>query len=310
MNSQKIKTENRKKNNLPELNYLISIFSISVFSISVFLISNLCLYAAFFDSINTGARQFALAGSYLAISDDAYATNPAGLGQISAHQVGASHNSIYDVSDLGDNLFSGVIHYGRGSVQVGLRRFGILGEYSEDTYLIGYGREVTDDFWAGFNYKVLGVSAPGYSKTGDNLYKGGSFSISFDIGLLIHFYNNFKFAFVLNNINSPEFKMLSSSPESEKLNMDAGAGLTYSIMENMLFSLEYWKISGDFKVGSEISISDAFFLRLGTNKNNFTGGIGTKFYVYKGMSAQIDFGFSSHRILGFSHQVSTIFRWQ
>ncbi|MEW6041588.1 MAG: tetratricopeptide repeat protein [Elusimicrobiota bacterium] len=40
MNSQKIKTENEKKNKLLELNYLIS-----VFSISILLISNLCLYA-------------------------------------------------------------------------------------------------------------------------------------------------------------------------------------------------------------------------------------------------------------------------
>jgi len=284
------------------------VIKLLVLLITIHLITNHCLYSAF-DVLNTGARPYALGGAYSAISDDAYATNPAGFSSIEKFEISANYNNLYSVSDIENYYFSFVLPANKNVLGFSFHRLGISGIYYEDIYFLRYARAILEKTSLGLNFKFYGISAPGYETLDDILYKGEKIFSGYDIGFLYNLSDELKIAALGTDLNSPGYKLLASSPDSEKIKSDFIFAVCYTKFNKIVFTGEYQFFNSELRLGSEVSISDILFVRLGSNRNNFTGGIGIRISTSRKTLTQFDFGFAMHRTLGLSYQISTIFRW-
>ena len=262
-----------------------------------------------FNVLNTGARPFAMGNAYSAISDDAYAVNPAGLSWIEELQVSTNYNSMYSVHDIENYYWAFIMPVKDATMGVSFLRAGISGAYYEDTYFLRFSRGLSPIISLGVNFKLFSVSAPGYGSTGDPLYKGPKTFSGYDVGFYYGRDREFRFAVLGMNLNSPGYKLLESSPSPERLNADFIFAGVYTLFDKMIFSAEYQLVDAELRLGSEVSIADLLFVRLGTNRNNWTGGAGIRPGAIKNVSLQFDMGFAMHRTLGMSYQASTIVRW-
>ncbi len=289
-------------------NIKCKIIKVLLFTLYSLLFTIHYLYGAF-DILNTGARPYALGSAYSAISDDAYAINPAGLSSIKEFEISANYNNLYSINDIENYHFSFVLPVTRNIFGFSFLRNGISGIYYEDTYFLKYGRSIFERTSLGLNFKFYSLSAPGYEKLDDSLYKGPAIFSGYDIGFLHNLSDEFKIAILGTDINSSGFKLLSSTPESEKIKSDFILAICYTKSEKIILTTEYQFFNSEFRIGGEVSISEILFVRLGSNRNNFTGGTGIKINTSQKTSAQFDFGFAMHRTLGLSYQISMIFRW-
>lgn len=263
-----------------------------------FLVS--CLYGIFDSSQSFSARALSLGGAYAALSDDATGinTNPAGISQIKDVEVCGVYSPLYS-DECYYELLAVVLPYGYNTFGISFIRNAIRGTYSEDSYSLAYSRILKRNVFFGFNLKVLSISSPGYEKYEDPAYSGGKMAMAYDIGYMHKIFQWLSAGLKLENANSPEIKLLSTS-SGEKLKTQIKSGIAFK-PKNAILSIEY-NPGSSICLGSEITFAKFFSIRAGVNEKRVTSGFGISYKKIK-----TDFGFLFHKELGILYRTGISF---
>ncbi|MFC2061146.1 OmpA family protein [Elusimicrobiota bacterium] len=228
--------------------------------------------SAHFEDIGVGARAIGMGGAYTAIAEDAYAMyyNPACLGGVKWKDMGMNYEKLH--WGLGDSssIGGGYAGYAQEIKSIGKRKIGgtagfgwlnfsLSRFYSNNTIILGYGREIVykikneeDPGWikkilnhfgegrmsAGLNLKILrkGYGSTEYTEnavdldTGqhyggrDPVFKNGysRTGFSIDVGFLYKLNDWNRFALVIKDINSPNMGMMEKDKVSRRLKIGYG----------------------------------------------------------------------------------------
>jgi len=255
------------------------------------------LLSANFIGMNWGARPMALGETYVGLANDPSAVfwNPAGLSYVNTYSLLASHQNLYEIGDLYNQMVAvsiplKFVHIGAGWSQINL-----LDEYAEQVIAVSaasiiWYKDIPIRF--GLSLDNYSVRVPGY----DDAKDASKFDI--DAGLITTPLKNFSIGFVARNIFEPSIKLLS---ENEKLNRNFTLGTHYRWRDVVNFLLDYqWdKDESSVHFGWEIWFFDVFAPRIGLNREYLTVGFGLKAKHWN-----LDGAVYSHEELGSTYRVS------
>ncbi|MBN2018583.1 MAG: conjugal transfer protein TraF [Candidatus Cloacimonetes bacterium] len=255
------------------------------------------LLSANFIGMNWGARPMALGETYVGLANDPSAVfwNPAGLSYVNTYSILASHQNLYEIGDLYNQMVAvsiplKFVHLGAGWSQINL-----LNEYAEQVIAVSaasiiWYKNIPIRF--GLSLDNYSLRVPGY----DDAKDASKFDI--DAGLITTPLKNFSIGFVARNIFEPSIKLLS---ENEKLNRNFTLGTHYRWRDVVNFLLDYqWdKDESSVHFGWEIWFFDVFAPRIGLNREYLTVGFGLKAKHWN-----LDGAVYSHEELGSTYRVS------
>jgi hypothetical protein len=257
--------------------------------IATFILCGHCSGA--FEHAITGARPTGLGGAFVALADDpdALFVNPAGLTRLDGNTLCASYSRPFGLRNLSLGALEYVHPTGRVGWGMGLRSFG-NGLYQEHIFGLSHGHTIGTGLQLGVTVKVYSLSIERF---------GSASTCGVDVGGLIQLSKKLHTGCCLHNINSPR---LGNS--GEQLRRRLHIGLRSNPEENLILVAELQKDTADplrFRFGQEYRISPFLAIRLGlsTGPTTFTGGAG--FYIGR---FRFDYAFSSHPVLGMTHQAS------
>jgi len=153
------------------------------------LVSNLYGQGAF-ESLGSGARAIGMGNAFTGVADDANALayNPAGLGTIWGWQGsamgGVLHPGLYTGQIISD-AYGSFVYPLEGIATFGLsvHDYSVGGDYGEDTFILGLGRELMEGFSIGLNAKGL-LRRVGEDYQDVLNISGTKFAPSLDVGLM------------------------------------------------------------------------------------------------------------------------------
>ena len=253
--------------------------------------SNAC-----FGQSGGGARAIALGSAYAAISDDAWAPefNPGGLAQLQADET----SFFYSPQPFGLNELSiaqGVLAVptNYGVVGFSCRRYG-YDLYREVSGSVSYANTVRG-IGLGVSLNCQSISIRRY---------GTAVAIGIDAGVLASLSNSFRWGFAARNINAPLIGV-----SNERLPQTFTGGIAYIPVPNVILGLDYRKETHNEpspRFGLECRVVQEFAIRLGCSDAppEVSGGFGVRY-----SSIRLDYAFSSHTDLGWTHQASVSIAW-
>ena len=259
--------------------------------------------------IGLGPRAQGMGNAFTGLADDALAMyyNPAGVGQLFEKEVGFSYAALYPGLDyptgktnLGD-MFIGYVHplpdkIGGtiGGMWLNRQASNI---YSENSFIVSYGRKLREGIYVGANFKILQLA---YSPTlwtydenlGGILWEEGGTSdpvfdkgtsvvgVGLDLGVLFDIDEKLRIGFCLKDFNQPNMGLKDPSPVPMSIKVGAkyelgefrilGDLTTRNYDYNLNLGVEYWMtelpigIRGGFAFGSrrysQISIGASYLL--------------------------------------------------
>ncbi|MBS3767625.1 MAG: conjugal transfer protein TraF [Candidatus Cloacimonetes bacterium] len=247
-----------------------------------------------FIGLNQGSKPMAMGGAYTALANDPTAVfwNPAGLTQLDNYQVIASHQNLFGIDNLYNEMAAVTFPFYKINWGVGWRQVNLINTYYEQiislsvakAFVVSGQKEirlgftlknmaavVSDDFAEADNPStdILGIDFPG--------------KFSADMGLQYRPNPRFGLGFILENIIEPEFEFVS---ESEKVKRNFRLGATYNWRDNANFVLDYeWNRDRSlWHIGAELWFFDVFAPRIGMNGEDLTVGFGikTKKWIFDG----------------------------
>lgn len=226
-----------------------------------------------FIGMNRGARAYAMGNSFVALADDATAVfwNPAGLAQLNKIEFTLSHQNLYGIEDLYNEMAAISLPLPYIRLGLGWRQIHLMDEYYEQQLALSAASIV----W----YKKIpirfGVSINHYLANVD--YSGADTPTAFDadIGLLIHPTKAFSVGFSSQNLLQAEMKFLQ---QADKLERKHTLGFAYNWRNIVIFTADnVWQNnSSQWNIGGEMWFYDVFAPRLGVNGENLTAGFGLK----------------------------------
>ena len=281
----------------------------------------------YFLQTDISARPGALAGSFLAVSDDPTSLfyNPAGLGTLSSTRLSASFfKNLLDVNagsivygqsfgDIG-TIGAGVVYENYGSFQETDEVGNVIGSFtaSELAFDVGYSNALDENLYYGIGLKFIYSSLAGYAST----------AIAGDAGL---YYvipeSRIAFGFSIRNAGAQTSTYLGVK---EPLPLDIGVGM--SVVPKglpLLLNIGFHKLNQDvntfgerfrsFTVGGEFTLSKVLQLRVGydnekrrdlaigstTGLTGFSVGLGINVETYR-----IDYALSSLGNIASLHRIS------
>jgi len=249
--------------------------------------------------MGVGARPLAMGGSFVAISDDAYATywNPGGLTQLNSRQIGSMyavmsadrrHSFLNYGQPLSKNWALGINWLGFGIDDIERRdSSGNLIEKlkdSENSYYFSLAKRYNSSLSLGANLKTLTHQLAGKGANG----------FGFDIGALLKAKNNLSLGFILQDIGSSlKWNTESKHKDEVPLNIRIGGALRL-FEEKLLLACDLEKNetqSIKLHLGGEYLITKALVLRAGYDDGELTAGAGFKFLFFS-----LDYGFSTDKV--------------
>jgi hypothetical protein len=234
--------------------------------------------------MNWGARPMALGGAYVALADDPSAVfwNPAGLAKTSRYSLVASHQNLYGIKDLYNEMVAVSMPLSKIKVGLGWAQVNLLDEYSEQVISLSGASIIwikRIPFRFGLTAKHYFANVSGYSDA-ENPYMdigGRNFPGKFgaDIGFLASTNKNFSVGFSARNLFQPTFKFVYSE---DKIIRKYALGLCYHWRGAVNFLADYnWdKDNSSWHLGGEMWFFDVFASRLGISGENLTAGFGIK----------------------------------
>lgn len=277
------------------------------FAIYYLLFTTSCLYAAFEDT-GVGARAVGFNNAFVGLADDVYAIyyNPSGLVRVKQKEFALDYSRLFlglDDDSVLSNSFVGYTQSFKnlGAFGLGWTNFTLSNYYSEDTFIMSYGREIPWrlfglNFNTGINLKYLLLS---YGKTlytenavnlntsqtkgsRDPVFRNGysKGSLGVDFGLLAAIDNNNSFGVVFNNLNQPDIGLLSRDkvPSSIKFGYSYRSKELNIVSDLSLKNNDYTLVSG----------AEKWFLR---NTLALRGGLGIGSRQYADISLGASFVF-------------------
>ena len=251
--------------------------------------------SAAFEHLTIGARPGGMGGAFVALADDPEALfwNPAGLEHLSGRGFSAFMARPFGVEDitLCSAGFIQPTRWGRGGTS--FRTFGTK-VYRENTFGLSHGRRVREGLYVGATLKIFNLRIDGY---------GSALAAGIDIGCLIEIERQIYGGLCIQNVNGP--RIGEAREEIPKL---FSLGLRSAPADDLILSAEVRKESmygARFHIGNEYRMSKVLAVRTGwqTNPADFTAGFGFYFGRYR-----LDYAFSSHSVLGLTHQASFTIR--
>jgi len=303
--SSMLKVKNQRIHIYNILFLIILSFGLSTF---IFQLSTDC-EASYLD-IGLGPRAQGMGNAFTGLADDALAMyyNPAGVGQLFEKEVGFSYAALYSgldyptgKSNLGD-MFIGYVHplpdkIGGtiGGMWLNRQASNI---YSENSFIVSYGRRIREGIYVGANFKILQLA---YSPTlwtydenlgiGNEWDEGGTsdpvfdkgtsaVGVGLDLGVLFDINERLRVGFCVKDFNQPNVSLKDPNP----VPMSIKVGAKYEMGEyrmlcdlttrnydyNLNLGVEWWMtempigIRGGFGFGSrrysQISMGASYLL--------------------------------------------------
>jgi hypothetical protein len=270
----------------------------------------LCYFAAFvfllpfstrqifagFERNEAGGRTVALGGAYVGMADDSWAIfyNPAGLSQLIAPEASVFYSpQPFEIPELRSLAFVASYPTGFGTLGASLRSFGFE-LYKETSLGISYAQTVSG-LIVGMNVNYHAVSIARYGN-------GGTLGV--DVGVLVPISQTIRWGIVARNIKAPRI-----GKDGEKLPQIFATGISYKPISSLSLALDYEKEVGFTatpRFGCEYWMIDAVAFRAGVvdEPASLALGLGIRYSFF-----QVDYGFTTHRELGLTHQASVTLRW-
>lgn len=234
---------------------------------------------ASFLKLGSGARATGLGGAYTAVSGDinSISYNPAGLASLKKSEAGFTRAELVDgvsYNFLGysqpaakGTLGLGVNYLGQSSIEGrGVNREATGAFQASDTAInLAYARQITAMSGVGLNFKYITSRIAGESADGWAVDAGWQYRTPVKgLGL----------GFAVQNLG-PKMQFLD---EGSALPLTASAGAGYSLLDNVLLSLDVSRQVNEkktvFSFGSEYAVFNSLFMRAGYLASSTTGGSG------------------------------------
>lgn len=240
--------------------------------------------------MDPGARQIAMSGSDVALSDDVFSifNNPAGLAQLNWRELGVYYSpSPFGFKELANEYMAYTEPLSFGSASLGVMSYG-YDLYREVKILPCLSMRFFNKLFAGFTVTIHHISIMGY---------GSKTAYYLNAGCLFYITNDLRSGFSITNINRATF-----TTNQDPIPIILKTGLSYNIINN--FSLNTAlekdiKYNLSFMSGINYDITENFSLRIGfaNEPSKFSGGIGINI-----SSFNFDYAFFTHPDLGVTHQ--------
>jgi len=261
---------------------------------SLFLIP--CTLFPNFIAMNHGARAYSLGNAYIALADEPTAIfwNPAGISKINKLSLTISHQNLYGISDLFNEMASIVVplkiaHFGLGWTQQNL-----LGEYYEQIIYLSGSKKVQlmkIPVFIGLNLKHFYANAD---------YENAKAPSKFDLdfGMIIQPQKSLFIGFSTRNLWQRSFGFFDSD---DKLYREYTIGACYDWQNIVNFVMDYvWdKDESQINLGGEMWFYDIFAPRIGMSGENLTAGFGIKTKNWN-----LDGAVFAHEQLGSTYRLS------
>ena len=265
-----------------------------IFFIMIFL--PIYLHANFI-GMNNGARSLAMGNAFVALSNEPTAifSNPAGLARIYQYHITASHQNLYGLSDLYNDMVA--ISFPTPFFRTGIafQQINLLDTYSEQIFyfsVAGIIRPKNIPIRFGTSFKYESAKVENY----ENAKNPANFDL--DFGILIDLTKNIFLGYSIKHLLEPEFQFIS---EGDKLEKKSTTGICYNWRNSVNFLADYTLTNNDYhwNFGSEIWFYNIFAARLGMNNEKLTSGFGLKTENWL-----IDGAVIAHEQLGSTYRIS------
>jgi hypothetical protein len=244
--------------------------------------------------MDPGAKQIAMSGSDVALSDDVFSlfNNPAGLAQFNWRELGIYYSPApFGFKELANGYLGYTEPMNFGSVGIGVMSYG-YDLYKEVRILPGISFRYLNKFFIGFTFNYHHVSIPGY---------GSKSAYYLNAGLLIYLTSNLRTGFSYSNINRSSF-----TSKDDPIPVIMKAGLSYNVISDFSLNAAMEKdirYNLSLMSGINYDITENLSLRLGfaNEPSKFSAGIGIHISYFS-----FDYAFFTHPDLGFTHQAGLI----
>lgn len=262
-------------------------------------------------SAGAGARALGMGGGFVSLADDASTVfyNPAGLPNLEYHEITFMHmdlfeGTIYDFASWAHPVL-GIGGIGIAYMRVGTndiierQNYVEIGkfDYSTSQLLLSFGRNLNGGYAVGLSAKVVN------QKIGED----SDYGFGMDFGIRKYFTPKLSVGFTVRDMIPAEIK-LKNIDESVPTSLVFGLG--YRGFELS----EYTKVTGSFELekiderstkihtGGEMAFYDAYFIRAGYDRDNFSIGAG---FIYRRL--KIDYAYKFLDYIEDSHRFSISF---
>ena len=244
--------------------------------------------------MDPGAKQIAISGSDIALSDDVFSlfNNPAGLAQLNWRELGVYYSPApFGFKELANGYVAYTEPLGFGSVAIGIMSYG-YDLYRETKILPGVSFRYNNKFFAGITLTFHNISIMGY---------GSKTIYYFNAGCLIYLTNDLRTGFTICNVNRATF-----TTNQDPIPVILKAGFSYNLIHNFSLNTALEKdirYNISFMSGINYDITENLSLRIGfaNEPSKFSGGIGIHVSYFS-----FDYAFFTHPDLGFTHQAGLI----
>lgn len=257
-----------------------------------------------------GGRPLGMGGTYAGFGSDGSAVyyNPAGLGFLQYRELTLFQASLFEGTDfmfasaswptlnLGTFAVSGMLL--KTDNVVFRDRLGILSneDYRTGQYWFSYALRLFNSLSLGMNFKYLDQTLADYNAS----------SGAFDVGLMTRFGDLLFLGVNAQDILSGELS-LGGGGESLPYNIKAGAAIKLKPSQtiSLIFAGDIdktEKVKTKFHAGTELGISDLFFLRGGYDRSEVTFGAGLRYRMI-----EFDYAYKTHAELDGTHRFGLTF---
>jgi len=165
----------------------------------------------------------------------------------------------------------------------------------EDGIFLSYGRQLSDNFAAGANLKIIRQSLGTHSSSGFGI----------DVGALYQLFEGFKVGLNLRDVPRTKISWDLTGHEDEiPFSVRAGAAYTGQVPSlSSIFTLSFsvdTKYDTETHYGAEWWLVRTLALRLGLDDGELSAGCGLRVTTF-----QVDYAFIGHDDLGNTHRIST-----
>ena len=256
----------------------------------------ICLFANFI-GMNNGARPLAMGNAFVALSDEATAifSNPAGLARINQYYLRGSHQSLFGLSDLSNDMIAISFPTPHFRTGIAIQQITLVDIYSEQIFYLSTAgiikpKNIPIRFGASLKYESAKVNNYDNAKS--------PYNYDLDLGVLVDLTENIFLGYSIKNLLNPRFQFIS---EGDKLVRKHTTGICYNWLHSVNFLADYvWtKNNSQWNLGSEMWFYDIFAARLGMFNERLTAGFGLKTNNWS-----IDGAVIAHEKLGSTYRIS------
>ncbi len=218
-------------------------------------------------------------------------SNPVALSSTLNWSVGSFYTRLFNLQDLGLIAITGAKRFGNWTAGLGGSYFG-FDYYHEQTIATGLSNTLNDRFAWGFSIRFQQITIKNYGSSGSLVFDAGwKFSVT-------------QQASILGSIQNISRATIGQS--NEKLPQTIQVGIQFIPVAGVIAATEVFNELGfepEARFGVEMELYQSIKVRGGITRNpsRFTGGFSLQI-----MAGRIDYGFSNHIELGYTHALSVV----